>query len=104
MILSLGLMFGVIYFGIGLIERIPVIGSYARYLEVINQFEGGTFQRLFMWALLGFLWIFRRRDDKEASRLLVLCTFGAIFRCCSAAIWAAGWPNISIYSCVYAHL
>ena len=79
MILSLGLMFGVIYFGIGLIERIPVIGSYARYLEVINQFEGGTFQRLFMWALLGFLWIFRRRDDKEASRLLVLCTFGAIF-------------------------
>ena len=80
MIVLLGVGFVIIYFGMGLIEHIPLIGIYAtRYFEVMDQIEGGTFQRLFMWALLVFLWIFRRRDDQEASRLLVLCTFGSIF-------------------------
>lgn len=69
----------IVHWGLGLISQIPLIGKYAIYFDVINEMEGGFFQRLFMWCLLGILWIVKILKKGQTNHLLILCTCGIIF-------------------------
>lgn len=69
----------IVNWGLSIISQIPLIGKYAVYFDLIHEMEGGFFQRLFMWYLLGLLWIVKIVKKKQPNHLLILCTCGILF-------------------------
>lgn len=65
--------------GTYVLEKIPYINKYALYLQLTNNFGGGNFQKIFMWCVIAFLWIFKSKTYNSDTKALVLASFGCVF-------------------------